>query len=125
MILQDHVTKSIVSKVLLSRDYRVEIVNKINADFLQFTVEFFKKIVEAKFNSQDITVDWYKEAFLNSDLPSDEIAINSGLNKKTIKNMYRSEARDIVINASNEHYESLANTIQALVDNGGNSQYIG
>lgn len=117
MTLQDHVTKSIVSKVLLSRDYRVEIVNKINADFLQFTVEFFKKIVEAKFNSQDITVDWYKEAFLNSDLPSDEIAINSGLNKKTIKNMYRSEARDIVINASNEHYESLANTIQALVDN--------
>lgn len=53
---------------------------------------------------------------MNEDLSSDEIAINSGLNKKTISNMYRSATKQIVIEASNEHFESLYNSIQALVE---------
>ena len=54
---------------------------------------------------------------MNEDLPAEEIAINSGLNKKTISNMYRSATKQIVIEASNEHFESLYNSIQALVEN--------
>ncbi len=119
MTLTDQVIKNIVSRVIKSQDYRIEVVNLINAEFLQFTVDFFKKVVEAKLNSADITIEWYKEAFMNETLPSDEIAINSGLNKKTISNMYRSATRQIVIEASNEHFESLYNSIQVLVENEG------
>ena len=54
---------------------------------------------------------------MNETLPSDEIAINSGLNKKTISNMYRSATKQIVIEASNEHFDSLYNSIKALVEN--------
>jgi len=43
-------------------------------------------------------------------------AINSGLNKKTISNMYNSARKEIVIEASNKHYEILYQTIQSLVD---------
>src|SRR5574344_1368551 len=117
MTLTDQVIKNIVSRVIKSQDYRIEIVNLINAEFLQFAVDFFKQVVEAKLNSKNITIEWYKNAFMNESLPSDDIAINSGLNKKTISNMYRSATKQIVIEASNEHFDSLYNSIQALVEN--------
>lgn len=116
MTLTDQVIKNIVTRVIKSQDYRIEIVNLINAEFLQFAVDFFKKVVEAKLNSKDITIDWYKAAFMNETLPSDDIVVNSGLNKKTIRNMYRSEARQIVIEASNEHFEVLYDSIRTLVE---------
>ena len=117
MTINDHVIKEIVLRVLKSQDYRIEIVNLINAEFLQFAIGFFKQVVDAKLHSKDITIDWYKSAFLNTALSPDEIAINSGLNKKTIHNIYRSSTKQIVIEASNEHFESLYNSIQALIDN--------
>ena len=117
MTLKEQVIKSIVKKVIKSEDYRIEIVNLINAEFLQFTMDFFKKIVEAKLASKSITIDWYRNAFLDKSLPPDEIAINSGLNRKTISNMYRSATKQIVIDASYEHFESLYNSILALVEN--------
>ena len=64
-----------------------------------------------------LTIEWYKNAFINNALPPEDIAINSGLNKKTISNMYRSATRQIVIEASNEHFDSLYNSIQALIEN--------
>ena len=117
MTLKEHVIKEIVMRVIKSQDYRIEIVNLINAEFLQFAIDFFKRIVTAKLNAETITIEWYKQAFLNENLPSDEIAVNSGLNKKTISNMYRTATKQIVIEASNEHFESLYNSIQALVEN--------
>lgn len=116
MTLKDHVVKKIVSKVLCSKDYRVEVVNQINAEFLQFAVDFFKKIVNAKLQSQTIDISWYKDVFMNNSLSSDEYAINAGINKKTIKNMYKTERREVVIEASNEHFDELYNSIINLVD---------
>ena len=46
MTLKDQVVKNIVSRVLQSKDYRIEIVNLINAEFLQFSIDFFKKVCE-------------------------------------------------------------------------------
>ena len=117
MTLKNHVIKEIVLRVIKSQDYRIEIVNLINAEFLQFAIDFFKQIVTAKLNSETISIEWYKKAFMNNALSSDEIAINSGLNKKTISNMYRSATKQIVIEASNEHFDSLYNSILALVEN--------
>ncbi len=114
--LTEQVAKKIIKKLIQGEDYRIEVVALINAQFLQYTVDFFKRIVDAKLKNKDITVDWYKKEFLNEDLPANEIAINSGLNKKTISNMYNSARKEIVIEASNEHYEELYQAIQSLVD---------
>jgi hypothetical protein len=114
--LTEAVAKNIITKLINGEDYRIEIVTLINAEFLQYTVDFFKKIVEAKLRNKDITVDWYKKEFLDENLTSEEIAINSGLNKKTISNMYNSATKEIVIEASKEHYEELYQAIQTLVD---------
>ena len=116
MTLTEEVAKKIIVKLLKGDDYRIEIVTLINAEFLQFAIDFFKKIIEAKLNNKDVTVDWYKEAFLNEDLSKGEIAINSGLNMKTIGNMFNSTSRQVVIDASNEHYETLYNSIKSLVE---------
>ncbi|MFH1053259.1 MAG: CfrBI family restriction endonuclease [Candidatus Woesearchaeota archaeon] len=114
--LTEQVAKNIIKKLMNGEDYRIEIVTLINAEFLQYTVDFFKKIIDAKLKNKDITVDWYKKEFLNKNLSSEDIAINSGLNKKTISNMYNSATKEIVIEASNEHYDTLYQTIQSLVD---------
>lgn len=74
-------------------------------------------IIEAKLANKDVTIDWYKATFLNSKLSSEDIAINSGLNKKTITNMYNSATKEIVIDASNEHYDILYQSISTLIEN--------
>jgi len=116
MTLTEQVAKNIIHKLLHGEDYRIEIVTLINAEFLQYTVDFFKKVIDAKLKNKNISVDWYKKEFLDANLPAEDIAINSGLNKKTISNMYNSATKEIVIEASNEHYDTLYQTIQTLVD---------
>lgn len=119
MTLTEKVTKNIITKLIKGQDYRIEIVTLINAAFLQYAIDFFKRVVDAKLKNQKITTDWYKKEFLNPELSSNEIAIHSGLNKKTIMNMYNSAKKEIVIEASNEHYDSLYEAIQSLVDTDG------
>ncbi len=114
--LTEQVAKNIIKKLMKGEDYRIEIVTLINAGFLQYTIDFFKKIIDAKLKNKGITIDWYKKEFLNKNLLAEDIAINSGLNKKTISNMYNSATKEIVIEASNEHYDTLYQTIQSLVD---------
>jgi len=84
MTLTDQVIKNIIKRLINGKDYRIEVVALINAEFLQFAIDFFKQVIEAKLSNKDLTVDWYKKTFLNSNLSSTDIAINSGLNKKTI-----------------------------------------
>ena len=116
MRITDQITKNIIRKLLKGEDYRIEIVTLIDAQFLQFVVDFFKKVVDAKFKNQDISIDWYKKEFLSSELSANDIAINSGLNKKTIHNMFNSSTREIVIDASEDHYDVLYESIKNLVD---------
>jgi hypothetical protein len=116
MTITEQVAKNIIKKLLKGEDYRIEIVTLIDAEFLQFVIDFFKKVVDAKFKNKNITIDWYKKEFLNSELPTNDIAINSGLNKKTIHNMFNSSTREIVIDASDEHYDLLYESIKNLVN---------
>lgn len=116
MTLTDQVVKNIIKRLIKGEDYRIEVVALINAEFLQFAIDFFKKIVEAKLGNKDVSIDWYKETFLNCRLPTGEIAINSGLNKKTITNMYNTAKKEVVIDASKEHYDVLYQSISNLVE---------
>jgi hypothetical protein len=115
MRITEQITKNIIRKLLKGEDYRIEIVTLIDAEFLQFAIDFFKKVVEAKLRNTNIDIDWYKKELLDPALPAIDIAINSGLNKKTIHNMFNSSTRKIVIDASNEHYDVLYETIKNLV----------
>ena len=119
MTLTKHVVENIIRKLLQGKDYRVEIVTLINAEFLQFPVKFFKKVIDAKLNNQEVSSDWYKKAFLDPKLSKEEIAIHSGLNMKTIGNMYNSQKREIVVRVSENHYDNLYQSVPNLVDSEG------
>ena len=117
MTITDEVVERIISKLVKGEDYRIEIVSLINAEFMQYTLDFFKKVVEAKLKNKGITTDWYKKEFLSDKLSSEDIAINSGLNKKTITNMFNTAKREVVLEASNEHYDVLYQSIKELTKN--------
>jgi hypothetical protein len=117
MTLTDQVVKNIIKRLIKGQDYRIEVVALINAEFLQFAIDFFKKVVTAKLENKNISLDWYKKVFLSTKLNPDEIAIHSGLNKKTITNMYNSATKEIIIDASNDHYDVLYRLINSLVEN--------
>lgn len=115
MTFETEVINNTIEKLIQGKDYREEVIKSINAVFLDFTMEFFKKIVEAKMNDQRITLDWYKENFINSsNYSADEAAIFAGLNKKTITNIYGCATKEVVLNVANENFEYLSNLIGAL-----------
>ena len=63
MTLTEQVTKNIIKRLIHGQDYRIEIVALINAEFLQFAIDFFKQVVEAKLKNKSVTIDWYKKEF--------------------------------------------------------------
>jgi len=117
MTVTGAVIKNIIRKLFAGEDYRTEVLALINAEFLQYAVDFFKRVACAKLDNKSVTVDWYKKEFLNSDLfRPEEIAIHSGLNKKTITNAYNSAKKQIVLEASLEYYDTLYNAINSLTE---------
>lgn len=119
MTLTSYTVKKILHKLVNGEDYRIEVVTLLDSQFLQYAIDFFKKVIDAKLRSEDIDTDWYKKEFLHEGLSTEEIAINSGLNKKTIANMYNSARREIVLSAADEHYEELSSMLETLVANDG------
>ena len=116
MTLPGAVIKKIIRRLLANEDYRVEIVKLIDDDFLQYVIKFFGHVVDANLKNRPVTIDWYKEEFLNANLPKQEVAINAGLNLKTISNMYNTSRKQVVLEASQAHYQNLLNAIQDLAE---------
>ena len=116
MALTKTTLKRIIRRLLCGEDYRVEIVSLIDDDFLQFAIEFFKRVSSAKLESREITGDWYKAAFLDNKLDKSDIAICAGLNMKTISNSFNTARKEIVVSAAAEHYQALLGSIKELTE---------
>jgi hypothetical protein len=116
MRLTNEVNKEIIRKLLHAEDYRIEIVSLIDAEFLTFAVDFFKNVHSSKMKFKKTNaLDWYVKSMLNNDLTKEEIAINSGLNMKTISNMFNSGTKETVISASIPHFNSLVELIDTYL----------
>lgn len=120
MPLNIEAKKNIIRKVISNQDYRDEVLVIIDEIFLDYCIGFFKQVVYAKIDALGTKSDWYKKVFLNPDLPKEQIAINSGLNMKSITNAFNTSKKEVVIQASYENYNRLNNTINDLVSNGNN-----
>ena len=112
---EDEVIQSTIEKLIRGDDYREEIINSINVAFFDFSLNFFKKILDAKLHSKKVNLEWYKENFVNNQkLPSDDLLINSGLNKKTVSNIYGTARRDLVITVANNNIEYLESLLSQI-----------
>lgn len=107
----------IIRKLIVGEDYRAEVVALIDAEFLKYAIDFFKRVAEAKMRSQTITADWYRYEMISEHFTKEEIAIHSGLNMKTVSNMYNTARKEVVLNASQEHYDALFQAIRELTGN--------
>jgi len=111
------VIKEVIEKVIKGDDYRVVTQTEINTQFLTYCISFFKKVVETKICGGKITKEWYKSNFvMNDSFKPQDRAIYAGINDKTIKNMFNSGKKEIVISASEENYDKLVNAISKLID---------
>ena len=104
-----------ISKLLSGEDYRDEVVNAINALFFDFSIKFFREIVDAKFRGHDINMEWYSRHFIESEkITPDEAAIYAGLNRKTITNIYGTASREVVLDAARNNFAYLRSLLAEL-----------
>ena len=108
--------KKIIRRLLAAEDHGIEVNKSIADEFLKYAVGFFERIVRAKLNSVEVTVDWYERELLSSSLNKEDIAIHSGLNMKTINNAYNTTGKTIVLEASIEYYHELKEIIETLIE---------
>lgn len=116
MTISEKITRQIISDVIKSQDHRLAIVEIINKEFMTFAIDFFKEVANAKLEDEEININWYKKHFLDSNLDKNEIAINSGLNLKTIDNIHRTTAKSVVVDASNEHFNLFYKELEDLTN---------
>ncbi len=115
MMFSDKVIDITVQKLIRGENHREYIINSINAEFLDFSIDFFKKIVLRKMSDDYINLDWYKNNFIQStDIDSQDIAIFAGTNKKTIYNIYGDAKKQTVIDASIKNFEYISGLITSL-----------
>ena len=117
--LTENAIKKVVRNLLTHDvDYRVAIVATLNAQFMEFVIDFFQRVVRAKMKNQTIDTDWYKAAFIDNVRNKSDIATNAGINLKTIGNIRGTERREVVISAANQNYEEMKDMIDELVREG-------
>lgn len=109
--------KIVIGNLLKGEDYRIIVVDAINCVFLEFAIEFLKKVVAAKFINKEIDLDWYKKTFLDKNLPKEDIATNSGLNMKTVENMRNSTKKEVVVELADESIDKVHLLINELIEN--------
>ena len=119
-----NLTENAIKKVvrnLLTRDadYRVAIIAALNAQFMDFAIDFFKKIVNAKMEKRAIDADWYKAVFINKPEDKRDIATNAGMNIKTIDNIHGTTRREVVVSAAGTNYDALKKMIEDLIAESG------
>ncbi|MBQ4432134.1 MAG: CfrBI family restriction endonuclease [Synergistaceae bacterium] len=107
--------KRVVSKLLCGRDYRDEVINAVNAEFFDFTLKFFREIVDAKLHGRDICMSWYREHFIDGEnVAPEEAVIYAGLNRKTVTNIYGHATREIMLDAARGNFEYLRGILAEL-----------
>ncbi len=117
--LTEATIKKVVRNLILpGMDYRAGIIDYINSSFLDFTISFFMRVARAKIAKKKINIDWYKAAFLDKNASSIDIATNAGINLKTISNIHGTAAKQVVINAAHENYETTKELIESLIKAG-------
>ena len=104
----------IIRVALLGHDHRAIVGSLIDQLFVADVLEFFKKVVISKIDSQSITTDWYEREFMSDSLDKKEIAWNSGTNVKTISNSRGSTRKNIVLEEAYLHHRKFIELVNAF-----------
>jgi len=109
-------TERIMRLILNNEPHQKVTLELITDQFLDFAVQFFRDIVLAKLDENQIDSSWYKRYFLTGNFPSNDTNTFAGLNTKTVTNMYRSGSRQVVLNVTPKYHDELLAKIENLVE---------
>lgn len=115
MALSNRALQNILRMILKSEHYRKVIIEQITDEFFQFTIGYFKDIVSAKLDGEEIDADWYKKYFLTGRFKPEETVVYAGLNQKTVNNIYGSFARNMVFDITSDYYDEFIDKVDSLV----------
>lgn len=118
MPLTDSALQNVLRMILKGEHYRKAVLSEISDDFFRFTVRFFKDVASAKIEGLEITEDWYKRYFLEGRFPPKETLIYTGLNDKSVVNIYGSASRRVILEVVPEYYRELMQRVDDLISNG-------
>lgn len=102
--MPQNLINKIIRKLIAGEDYYPEVLNAIDADFLQYIVDFFKRIVKAKLDKKSVTSDWYKEEFL----------LSHPISIKEMNTTPLSSSEQIVLDTTLKHYDVLHDAFNDL-----------
>ena len=71
---KNKIIKEIIRRVILNtgESHRLVVQEVLDEEFINFCIDFFKKIVDKKLSGEPIDVDWYKNEFLNEKLSKED-----------------------------------------------------
>ena len=102
--------ENIIRKLLMGEDYHSEVLTLIDAEFLEYVVDFFRQIVKAKLDKESTNLDRYIEEFLSSHSPSNsEVSAYSEIATETPSN-----SKQIVLDTPVRHHEALYDAFNSL-----------
>jgi hypothetical protein len=100
---------------LLVKIIERKIINHINALFFDHIIDFFKQIIDKKMFGENLDSDWYKSNFVQDiQLTKEEIALNAGINMKTITNIKKTSSKNVVIDVARDNYDYLKDLVDKL-----------
>ena len=117
MALSNRSLQSALRMILKSEHHRMITVDQIANSFIEFTVQFFKDLVHAKLSGSQINMSWYKSYFVTGDFTVTEKVLYSGLNSKTIENIYGTSRQAVALEVALDYHDELIKKVEALVDN--------
>ncbi len=108
--------KSTIELILLGKDHRSITEALIIRTFVSETIDFFKEVITAKLDTTTITMEWYRDRFINNEPNKAILASRGGLGIKTIKNLRGNEKREVVIEESQNNFDLILQTVNDLCD---------
>ncbi len=116
MTLSNQDLQDALRMALKGEYFRKVVILDIAEDFLKFALRFFKEIVSAKLDGDEIHSGWYERYFLKGRYLPADTTIYSGLNGKTIDNIYGTRRKAVVYQASLDHHDELLKLVEFLVN---------
>ncbi|MFW9969695.1 MAG: CfrBI family restriction endonuclease [Candidatus Odinarchaeota archaeon] len=125
--------KQVVKSLLIGEDYRAEFLAVIDELCMEAFLDYFKKIAgksryQVQTNLEQFTSEpesenetfkyrWYEDLMLDEDQDKRDIALNAGINLKTINNMHNTQRKEVVIESAKTHFRELIETMETKQDN--------
>jgi hypothetical protein len=115
MRLDRVLTEQIIRRLVAGEDYRQEVVTLIDLTFLEFLFAHIGGAQQSKLAFEGDEEDWYESEMLSASLDKVEVAINAGLNMKTISNMYGTGNAETVRTAAKANFRNFNEKVIDLV----------